>query len=47
MIDPIEDMFWGDRVGKVKDPYGHTWAFAAHKLVFSDDEMAAAMGPDD
>ena len=47
VIDPIEDMFWGDRVGKVKDPYGHTWAFATHKLVFSDEEMAAAMGPAD
>jgi PhnB protein len=21
------DMFWGDRYGQVKDPFGHTWAF--------------------
>jgi PhnB protein len=44
VIDPIEDLFWGDRVGKVKHPYGHTWTFATHKLVFSDEGMAAAMG---
>ena len=44
ILDAIDDMFWGDRVGKVKDPFGHVWAFATHKLVFSDEEMAASMG---
>jgi PhnB protein len=28
---PAQDMFWGDRYGQVKDPFGHTWSFA-HKL---------------
>jgi PhnB protein len=28
---PAMDMFWGDRYGQVKDPFGHTWSFA-HKL---------------
>lgn len=28
---PIQDMFWGDRYGKVKDPYGHQWGIATHK----------------
>lgn len=26
---PVDDMFWGDRFGMVKDPFGHAWAFAA------------------
>ncbi len=25
---PLADMFWGDRYGKLKDPFGHTWAVA-------------------
>ena len=41
VLAEMEDMFWGDRMGKVKDPFGHTWAFASHKIVYSDEEMAA------
>jgi uncharacterized glyoxalase superfamily protein PhnB len=26
-IMPPADMFWGDRYGQVKDPFGVTWAF--------------------
>lgn len=26
---PAADMFWGDRFGMVKDPFGHAWAFNA------------------
>ena len=25
---PLTDMFWGDRYGQVKDPYGLQWSFA-------------------
>ena len=25
---PLDNMFWGDRMGKLKDPYGHCWAIA-------------------
>jgi PhnB protein len=25
---PAQDMFWGDRYGQVKDPFGHQWSFA-------------------
>jgi uncharacterized glyoxalase superfamily protein PhnB len=28
---PVTDMFWGDRYGKVKDPFGHEWGLATHK----------------
>jgi len=25
---PLEDQFWGDRYGKLQDPYGHSWGFS-------------------
>jgi PhnB protein len=25
---PVSDMFWGDRYGKLCDPFGHDWAIA-------------------
>lgn len=28
---PLADMFWGDRYGHVKDPFGFTWAIATRK----------------
>lgn len=28
---PPTDMFWGDRYGQVKDPFGVTWAFVNAK----------------
>ena len=27
---PVEDMFWGDRYGKLEDPFGHHWSVATH-----------------
>lgn len=29
-IMPPSDMFWGDRYGKLSDPFGHHWALATH-----------------
>ncbi|GAB4368981.1 MAG: VOC family protein [Elainellaceae cyanobacterium] len=26
---PLEDMFWGDRYGKVVDPFGHHWSLSS------------------
>ncbi len=28
---PVSDMFWGDRYGRVADPFGHEWGLATHK----------------
>jgi len=28
---PIADMFWGDRYGRLRDPFGHSWSVATHK----------------
>jgi PhnB protein len=40
---PLQDQFWGDRYGKVKDPFGHTWSIATHIKDLSQDEMKTAM----
>ena len=35
----MNDAFWGDRFGKVQDPFGHVWSIATHKWVYSPEEM--------
>jgi PhnB protein len=27
---PVQDMFWGDRYGKLTDPFGYQWGIATH-----------------
>ena len=39
---PLADMFWGDRYGIVKDPYGHLWSIATHIRDVSQEEIEAA-----
>jgi len=40
---PVMDQFWGDRYGRLKDPFGHKWSIATHKKDMSADEMKRAM----
>ncbi len=40
VVMPVQDMFWGDRYGLVKDPSGHLWELATHKEDLSPAEMA-------
>jgi PhnB protein len=40
---PVMDQFWGDRYGKLKDPFGHKWSIATHTKDMSADEMKHAM----
>jgi PhnB protein len=35
----VEDQFYGDRGGKLEDPFGHTWWIATHKEDVSHEEM--------
>jgi uncharacterized glyoxalase superfamily protein PhnB len=45
---PVQDMFWGDRYGKIEDPFGHQWSVATHVRDVLPDEMQKAikqMGP--
>jgi len=36
----VENQFWGDRFGTVKDPFGHVWSVATHVEDVPPDEMA-------
>ena len=36
---PLADMFWGDRYGKLTDPFGHSWSLATHKEDVAPEEM--------
>jgi uncharacterized glyoxalase superfamily protein PhnB len=40
---PVADQFWGDRYGKLKDPFGHKWSIATHVKDMSADEMKRSM----
>ena len=40
---PLDDMFWGDRYGKLEDPFGHQWSVATHVRDVSPEEMQQAM----
>jgi PhnB protein len=46
MLQPVEDKFYGDRMGTIEDPFGHHWHVATHKEDVPPDELkrrAAAM----
>jgi PhnB protein len=30
LLQPVEDMFYGDRSGMLEDPYGHQWCISTH-----------------
>jgi PhnB protein len=36
---PLQDQFWGDRYGKLADPFGHHWGLAQHIEDVAPDEM--------
>jgi PhnB protein len=40
---PPTDMFWGDRMAQIVDPFGHKWAIATHKEDVSPEEMGKRM----
>jgi PhnB protein len=29
-VRPVQDQFYGDRAGTLRDPYGHVWTLATH-----------------
>ncbi|MBI1848893.1 MAG: VOC family protein [Planctomycetes bacterium] len=39
---PVTEMFWGDRFGKVADPFGHEWSIATRVKDMTPAEMAKA-----
>jgi hypothetical protein len=36
---PVADMFWGDRAGQFKDPFGYSWTVATHQKDLSKEEV--------
>jgi PhnB protein len=36
---PVADAFYGDRCGRLRDPFGHRWIIATHKREIPLDEM--------
>jgi uncharacterized glyoxalase superfamily protein PhnB len=39
VVMPLDNMFWGDRYGKVTDPFGHQWGLAQHVEDVAPEEM--------
>jgi len=38
-VKALQDQFYGDRSGTLKDPYGHVWTVATHKEDVTPEEM--------
>ena len=39
---PLEDTFWGDRFGSLRDPFGHLWSMAMCIRELTTEEIVAA-----
>ncbi len=39
VVMPVMDMFWGDRAGSIKDPFGYSWMVATHARDLTQDEI--------
>lgn len=35
----VEEMFWGDRAGTVRDPFGYSWTLATHTKDLTPQEI--------
>jgi uncharacterized glyoxalase superfamily protein PhnB len=38
-----DDMFWGDRMAKIRDPFGHDWSIATHVRDVTPQEIETGM----
>jgi len=43
VVMPVEEQFWGDRYGVLRDPFGHKWSMGQPVREVSPDEIAKAM----
>lgn len=39
VVKPVQDQFYGDRSGTLKDPFGHLWTIATHTEDVSLEEV--------
>lgn len=37
---PVAEMFWGDRMGTVLDPFGYSWSLASHTRDLTSEQIA-------
>jgi PhnB protein len=42
---PLQNMFWGDRFGRLTDPFGHRWMLASRVEEVSPAEIQERMAP--
>jgi len=43
VVMPVTDMFWGDRAGMLRDPFGHDWFVATHVEDLSPKQIKERM----
>lgn len=43
VVMPLEDMFWGDRYGELRDPFGHLWSMGQPVREVSPEEIEKAV----
>ena len=36
---PVAEMFWGDRAGQIKDPFGYAWMIATHTRDLTPEQV--------
>ena len=39
VIQPLQNHFYGERSGKVRDPFGHEWLLGGHLETVTPEEM--------
>jgi PhnB protein len=43
VVMPLDDQFWGDRYGMIRDPFGHQWSLGQPVREVSYEEIQQAM----
>ena len=43
LLMPVKDEFYGDRSGRIEDPYGYVWIIATHIKDVTQSDMQKAM----
>lgn len=39
ILQPLQEQFWGDRYGQIRDPFGYRWGLAQHVRDVSPEEV--------
>ena len=44
IVQPLQDQFWGDRYGQIRDPFGYRWGLAQHVRDVPQEEITRIAG---